>query len=134
MSISPGYTAEQIRGIVEGYYRQPYGARRSWLEGQGISYHRFLRWRYSVYAGDLERGLIARTGGGLSMNHERQKRLARDRDAVLAARDAEIARLTARLVAAERTNDVLGKAIGLLHTRNEQESDETPTTTGLTSS
>lgn len=42
---------------------------------------------------------------------------------MLAARDAEIARLRAQLISAERTNDALGKAIGLLHKLNEQEPD-----------
>lgn len=134
MSISPGYTAEEIRGIVEAYYQQPYRMKQSWLESQGIGYKRFRRWRDSVYIGDLDRGLIPRGGGGLSINHERQQRLARDRDATLAARDAEIARLNARLSALERVNDALGKAIGLLHERNEHEPADSQSMTDLSSS
>ncbi|MGB3354939.1 MAG: hypothetical protein WBB00_19485 [Mycobacterium sp.] len=50
-------------------------------------------------------------------------------DAARQARDeAELARLRARVGELEATNEVLGKAIGLLHERNAQEPDEAPPT------
>ena len=48
--------------------------------------------------------------------------------------DVEKDRLRARVRELEAANEALGKAIGLLHQRNEQEPDEDPTTKGPSSS
>ncbi len=37
MSISPGFTTEQIREFVHRYEIQPYGQKALWLEEQGVS-------------------------------------------------------------------------------------------------
>lgn len=60
MSISPGFTAEQIREFVHQCEIQPYGRKAIWSEGQGVSYDRLRRWRSAVFDGDLARGLIPR--------------------------------------------------------------------------
>lgn len=125
MSISPGYTNDEIRQIVHGYEHQPFGTKRDWLQEQGVSYDRFLRWRTAVVAGDLDRGLVPRQGG--AMTSPRRRRAIVDH---CNAHDqqAELDRLTKRVQELEATNEAPGKAIGLLHKLNEHEPDTTRTT------
>lgn len=132
MSISPGFTALEIREFVYDYHRQPYGQKRVWLAARGIPYHRLKRWRLSVFDGDLDRGLIPREG--MDMTSAPARRAALARIASAEQTEAELARLRARVHELEQTNEALGKAIGLLHARSEQEPDATPTTNDLSSS
>ena len=60
--------------------------------------------------------------------------MAKARAAETARHEAELARLQTRIEELEQTNEALGKAIGLLHARNEQEPGDTPTTNGPDSS
>jgi hypothetical protein len=122
--ITAGFTAAEIIEFVHEYQRQPYGQKRSWLAGQGVTTHRLRRWRAAVFDGDLDRGLIPRDGCVMTSPTERS---ALVRVAGMAQRDAELARLRARVDELEQTNEALGKAIGLLHARNEEEPDATPT-------
>jgi hypothetical protein len=82
------------------------------------------RWEATVFAGDLDRGLIPREGIGLSVPPTKRTALAQmakqDRD------EAELARLQARVRELEATNEALGKAIGLLHAMNAEEPDAAP--------
>ena len=122
MSISPGFSTEQIREFVHRYEIQPYGQKAFWLEEQGVSYDRLRRWRSAVFDGDLDRGLIPREGGVVTPPEKRtgiERQRARER----AAQEAEVARLTARVRELEQTNETLGKAIGLLHQMSEKEPD-----------
>jgi hypothetical protein len=81
-----------------------------------------------VFAGDLDRGLIPREGGDMTVPPAKRKALAKA-DAVKQDRDAdELARLRARVGELEATNEALGKAIGLLHAMNAEEPDAAPTT------
>lgn len=127
MSISPGFTAVEIVEFVHEYQLQPYGQKSAWLAGRGIKYHRLRRWRATVFDGDLDRGLIPREGGGVTTPPIKRTALAKVRAAEVAEHEAELARLQARVRELEATNEALGKAIGLLHARNEQEPDATPT-------
>jgi hypothetical protein len=129
MSISPGFTAEQIREFVYEYGRQPYGQRKIWLTGQGVSYDRLRRWRAAVFDGDVDRGLIPREGIGMKVPAVGRTALIRQRADERAAHEAEVERLTARVRELEEANSALGKAIGLLHQMSEQEPDDDPTTT-----
>jgi hypothetical protein len=113
MSISAGFTREQIREFVHEYEIQPYGQKAIWLVAQRVSYDRLRRWRSAVFDGDLDRGLIPREGSRMTVPP--QKRSER------AAHEAEVARLSDRVRELEETNAALGKAIGLLHSMNEQE-------------
>ena len=61
MSISPGFSTEQIREFVHRYEIQPYGQKAFWLEEQGVSYDRLRRWRSAVFDGDLDRGPVSYT-------------------------------------------------------------------------
>lgn len=125
MSISPGYTNEQIRQIVHGYEHQPFGTKLAWLQEQGVSYDRFQRWRSAVVAGDLDRGLVPRHGGVMTSPSRRRAIVdhcnAHDQQ-------AELDRLTKRVEELEATNEALGKAIGLLHRLNVHEPGATQTT------
>jgi hypothetical protein len=53
--------------------------------------------------------------------------LAKTRAAEVDRHEAELARLQARVRELEQTNEALGKAIGLLHARSEEEPDAIPT-------
>lgn len=123
MSISPGFTTEQIREFVHQYEIQPYGQKAVWLVGQGVSYDRLRRWRSAVFDGDLDRGLIPREGGVVTVPPEKRTGIERQRAKERARQEAELARLNARVRELEETNAALGKAIGLLHQMSEQEPD-----------
>ena len=123
MSITPGWTAEEIREFVYEYERQPHGTKASWLQQRGVSSDRLRRWREAVFDGDLDKGLVPREG--VAMTPAKQRRHAARAQL---ARAAEVERLRARVTELEAANDALGKAIGLLHKLNEHEPDDTPTT------
>jgi hypothetical protein len=134
MSISPGYTAAEIVEFVHDYHRQPHGQKKSWLAEQGITYHRLKRWRAAVFDGELDRGLIPRDGSYVAFPPVKRTVLSKARAAEVKQHEEELARLNARVHELEQTNEALGKAIGLLHARSEQEPDNTPTTNDPSSS
>ena len=129
MSISMGFTTEQIREFVHDYQVQPFGQKAIWLEGRGVSYGRLRRWRSAVFDGDIDRGLIPREGGQMTVPPDKRSALERYRARERAAHQAEVARLNARVRELEETNAALGKAIGLLQSMSEQEPDEAATRT-----
>lgn len=134
MSISAGFTAEQIREFVHEYELQPYGRKRAWVDGQEFSYDRLRRWQLAVFEGDLDRGLIPREGGGVTVPPEKRTGIERQRARERAKQEAELARLNARVRELEETNAALGKAIGLLHQLSEQEPAANQPTTDPSSS
>ena len=128
MSISAGYTAEQIREFVHQYTAQPHGRKTEWLAGRGVSYHRLRRWRVAVFDGDLDRGLIPRDSSVVVKIPPGQRAaLERHHAKERAEHEAEVERLSARIRELEETNGALGKAIGLLHSMSEQEPVVPPT-------
>ena len=129
MSISPGFTNDEIRDLVYAYEQQPYGTKTAWLETQAFTEHMFRRWQAAVYGGDLERALIPRDDEGVSTEHAKRRRDAKGNSQRDAQRAARITELETRVRELEGTNEALGKAIGLLHKMNEQEPADTPTTT-----
>ena len=130
MSISAGFTAEEIREFVLEYQALPQGRKGPWLVERGVRYERLRRWRDAVFEGDLDRALIPREGSPMTLPQSNRTSIARARAAERAAHDAEVAKLNARVRELEQTNEALGKAIGLLHQMSEQEPDATPPTTG----
>ena len=128
MSISAGFTTEEIREFVHEYEVQGYGQKGAWLAGRGVSYDQLRRWRAAVFGGDLDRGLIPREGSPVTVPPGTRTALERTRARERAAHETEIARLTARIRELEGTNDALGKAIGLLHVMSEHEPASNPTT------
>ena len=128
MSISPGFTSEEIREFVHEYQLQPFGQKGSWLAAQSVTYHRLMRWRDAVYAGDLDRGLIPRESSHMTVPPSKRTPLEKTRAAERAVHVAELAQLNARVRELEDTNDLLGKAIGLLHAMSEEEPAHNPTT------
>ncbi|WP_033104751.1 hypothetical protein [Microbacterium profundi] len=134
MTVSPGFTAMEIREIVHEYQVQPHGQKRPWLAARGVSYARLRRWRDAVFEGDLDRGLVPREGSGMTIPPSKRTALEKQRARERAAHENEVTRLTARVRELEDTNDALGKAIGLLHAMSEPEPAEIPTTTDPSSS
>lgn len=132
MSVTPGYTAEEIREVVMTYEALPYGQKRRWLDDQGISVYYLRRWRSAVYMGDVERGLVPRAGTrarNVSLDEIRRAVMATEKQ--LNKRIEQLEKENAKL---KKVNDALGRAIGLLQEINEQESGETPTRKTLASS
>ena len=129
MTISPGFTAAEIRELVHEYQLQPHGRKGSWLAARAVSYRCLRRWQAAVFEGDLDRELIPRQGSPVTIPPSMRTALEKERARERAAHEDEVARLTARVHELEDVNDVLGKAIGLLHTMNAHEPAGTPTTT-----
>ena len=129
MSISVGFTAEEIREFVHQYELQPYGQKGAWLAARQVSHDRLRRWQSAVFEGDLDRGLVPREGSAMTVPRGKRTAFEKQRAAERAARDVEVDRLSARVRELEEANEVLGKAIGLLHSMNEQEPAATQVTT-----
>ncbi|GAS88950.1 hypothetical protein [Mycolicibacterium brisbanense] len=132
MSISPGFSAAEVRAFVDRYHLQPHGQKRGWLAAQGVSESRLRRWQAAVFDGDVDRGLIPRDSGGMRVPPAKRTAVAKARSA--AQTEVELARLQARVHELEQSNeglqkanDALGKAIGLLHAMSEHEPAAAPT-------
>jgi len=135
VSISVGFTADEIREFVHQYTAQPYGEKGAWLAARGVSYDRLSRWRLAVFDGDLDRGLVPRDSSPVKKIPPGQRAaLERHHAKERAEHQAEVERLNARIHELEETNGALGKAIGLLHSMNEQEPVVPPTTSDPSSS
>ncbi len=89
------------------------------------------RWEATVFAGDLDRGLIPREGSGVTVPPAKRSALAMAQTAKQERDEAEVARLQARVRELEHANEALGKAIGLLHAMNAEEPDAALTMTDL---
>lgn len=133
MSISPGYTSSEIREYVYAYEQVPYGQKVKWVEDKPFSMRQLYRWRHALFSGSLDWGLIPRDGSGMSppaRRHQVARDAAQAREQAteksLAEKDAEIEHQAARIRDLEGANEALGKAIGLLHSLNEQEPNTDP--------
>ena len=127
MSLTPGFTAAEIREFVHEYQQVPQGQKGAWIAARPFSYHRLRRWRSTVFEGDLDRGLIPRKGSEMTIPPGKRTALEKMRAAERAAHAAEVAKLSGRVRELEETNTALGKAIGLLHAMSEEEPATTPT-------
>jgi hypothetical protein len=134
MVVGVGLTAVEVREFVHEYQVQPFGQKRLWLAARGVSVGRFRRWQAMVFDGDVDRGLVPRETGAMTVPPAKRTALEKTRAAERAAHAAEVARLSERIRELEGTNDALGKAIGLLHAMNEQEPDEGPAISGPSTS
>lgn len=129
LSISTGFTAAEICELVFEYQGLAHGGKAVWLVEHGISGRLMRRWRASLFEGDLDRGLIPREGGPVTMPPGKRTAVARMRAAEQTAHEIEVERLNGRVRELEEANDALGKAIGLLHAMSEHEPADTPMTT-----
>lgn len=127
--MSAGFTAAQIRELVHEYNALPHGSKGVWLRERGLKPTRLLQWTATVFAGDLERGLVPRKAGQMTVPPSARSAFERARAAERSTQEAELARAKARIAELEATNDALGKAIGLLHAMNEHgpDANQTPT-------
>ena len=124
MSITPGFTLEEIRDYVHEYQRLPHGTKGTWLKQQPFSRHQFWRWQYAVFGGDLDRGLIPRESSGMTPDSKARRELSHQQGSISKEQhEAALVALNARIRELEGTNDALGKAIGLLHAMREEEPD-----------
>src|SRR3954447_16396084 len=120
VSISAGFTVEEIREFVHEYTARPYGDKGAWLAARGVSYDRLRRWRLAVFDGDLDRGLVPRDSSPVKIPPGQRAALERHHATERVEHEAEVARLNARIRELEEANGALGKAIGLLHSMSEQ--------------
>ena len=128
MGTTTGFTTEEIRELVHEYQLQPWGTKQAWLDRRGISHDKIRRWRNGIFDGDLERSLFPRQA--IPVTHPgRRTSLETQRARERAVHTAEVERLNARVRELEAMNQALGKAIGLLHSRSEQEPGANQTTT-----
>jgi|SRR5680860_361799 len=134
MSISPGFTAVEIREFVHDYQRVPHGKKGLWLAEREVSYDVLRRWQSALFEGDLDRGLIPRESSQMTVPPGKRTALEKARAAEREAHAAEVTRLSARVRELEGTNTALGKAIGLLHAMSEEEPAHSPTTPDSSSS
>lgn len=126
--MTTGVTAEEIREIVHEHHLQPWGTKQGWLRSRGISRDKIRRWGATTFEGDIELVLFPRQAS--PMTHPATRTLLeRQRARERAVRDLEVERLNARVQELEAMNEDLGKAIGLLHSRSEQEPGENQTAT-----
>lgn len=109
MTVTPGWTSEEIREFVYEYERQPFGAKRAFRDERGVSESMLRRWRRTVFDGDLDRGLVPRPGGEATGTVLRRRIAWHQVD-----RDAEVEELRGQVRRLEEVNQALGKAIGLL--------------------
>ncbi|WP_228373319.1 hypothetical protein, partial [Demequina silvatica] len=128
VSVSMGYSAEEIRALVQEYEDQPFGTKREWLRAQPFSEGKFRRWRMTVIRGDLDRGLVPREGGSMAKSADRHFSAQAERARQIRDQQAQLERMQARIDELEAANDALGKAIGLLHAMREHEPDMQETT------
>ncbi len=122
MSIAPGWTADEVREFVYEYERQPHGTKSAWLAEQGVTRPRLGRFRAAVFDGDVDRGLVPRDRGTVTPPSTRRQIVKNAAD-----REIEVDRLQARVRELEASNEVLGKAIGLLHAMRVDEPAQPPT-------
>jgi hypothetical protein len=134
MTVSPGFTAAEIRDFVLDYQSLPMGQKRIWLAERGVGYHKLRRWRSAVFEGDPDRGLIPRKGSDTTIPPDKRTALAKLRAEERDDHAAEIAKLSGRVRELEETNTALGKAIGLLHAMTEEEPATPPMTPDSSSS
>lgn len=126
MTVTAGWTAEEIREFVFQYELMPYGSKGAWLAERGVSQRRLARWRDAVHLGDVQRGLLPREDGPMGDSVNRRRVQAHALEAERAAQAAQLAALQARVDELEAVNDALGKAIGLLHQMSGHEPGESP--------
>ena len=120
MTISPGFTADEIAGYVREYLRVPHGSKRLWLRDQPFTEGQMARWRRTYLAGDLHLGLVPR-GSGDGDFLERAMAAEEELERVRADLLAQIARQEAQIRLLEEGTVTLGKAFGLLQKMSSQE-------------
>ena len=92
------------------------------------------RWRTAVFDGDVDRGLVPRQTEPMNSQPKGRQGMV-ERRAIDKARHAEeLALRDTQIRELKETNELLGKAIGLLHTLNVPEPDDTRPTPDPTDS
>ena len=126
--LSAEFTGEQIREMVFEYCRLPYGQHGPWMVAHpSTSRGMMTRWRTAVFDGDVDRGLVPRQTEPMNSQPKGRQGMV-ERRAIDKARHAEeLALRDAQIRELKETNELLGKAIGLLHKLNVPEPTDTPT-------
>ena len=102
MSISPGFTAAEIREFVHEYQRVLHGQKGVGLAEREFSYSTLGRWQSAVFDGDLDRGLIPREGSQMTIPPGKRTALEKARAAERTTHAAEVTHLSARVLPAAR--------------------------------
>ena len=127
VSLSVGWSADEIREFVHQYELQPIGTKRVWREAQGVTERQIRSWRRAFYEGDVDHRLVPREAGVMTSSQSERRASQRAYAAERAAYEAQVAALQERVRLLESSNEALGKAIGLLHELRVPEPDAAPT-------
>lgn len=106
--------------LVVEFLGVEHGRKTAWLAEQEISSKTMYRWRTAYLYGDLERDLVPRDTAGMDVSDgARLKQLQTQLEAERAARAAERVKHQQEVDRLHEVNEALGKAIGLLHDRDD---------------
>lgn len=125
MTVAPGFSAEEIRTLVEEYEDLPHGSKDVWLEDRGLCKAVMRRWRKAHRDGELGRGLAPhqRPTGAVALARARAaedelERIREETKAKIAALEqahqAQLAERDARIEMLAAGNLTLERAIGHL--------------------
>lgn len=125
MTVTPGFTAEDITGFVREYLDVPRGSRDEWLREQPFTKQQMHRWRQAYFDGDLEQGQVSHQSSsgaqGIAKAEAAEKELLRAQEkaqeelaALRHAHQVKVAKLDARIKMLERGNATLENAIETL--------------------
>lgn len=130
MSVTPGYTDQEIIEYVHAYDCAPHGTKQHYLTEHGLTNDRMRRWRRIVYDGNIDKGLDPRNTKGMNTSNPKRRSTAE----LESKRAQRIAELEGRITELEdantvlrNSNEALGKAIGLLHETGVPSSANSPT-------
>jgi hypothetical protein len=128
MAGTPGFTNEEIREFVHEYHLQPHGTKGVWLALQSFTRCQFEGWRRTVFSGDLDRNLVPRDAGVMTIPPGARTAFEKTREKERTVHAKEKSQLVGRIRELEQVNEALGKAIGLVHEMNVPEPAQTEAT------
>ena len=115
MTLTPGFTNEEIIDAVEEYLSLRHGQKTGWLAGQRFSKDQLHRWRMAYLAGTIDRGLVPRHATGMTnFGAARIRELERELTQARREHAQQIDKLRSENAALQEGTVALGKAIGFL--------------------
>lgn len=115
MSLTPGFTNDEIVDAVEEFLSLRHGEKTAWFVGKRFSEHQFRRWRLAYMAGTIDRGLVPRHASDVTnFGSNRIRELERELKRARLKHAEEVGKLRAENEALQEGTVALGKAIGFL--------------------
>ena len=118
MSLTPGFTNDEIVEAVEEYLSIRHGEKAAWFDGKPFSEHQLRRWRLAYLAGTIDRSLVPRHASDVTnFGSNRIRELERELKQARLKHAEELGKLRAENEALQEGTVALGKAIGFLQDR-----------------